>query len=133
MLYVSAPKHRMTFRISPDLARALRDLPNQTAFVELALRDALGRLCPTCHGTGEAPGVHLAISNFKGLPGARLDRATAAQLKALVRLGRQLLATELALEPSLEGDDLGFRLAREDEVLLSGRISFGGSPVKLTH
>ncbi len=132
MLYVSA-KHRMTFRLAPDLARAVRDLPNQTAFVELALRDALGRLCPTCHGTGEAVGVHLAISNFKGLPGPRLDRSTALQLKALVRLGRQLLATELALEPSSEGDDLGFRLAREQEVLLAGRIPFGGAPVKLTH
>jgi hypothetical protein len=133
MLYVGITKQRMTFRMSGDLARALRDLPNQTAFVELALREALGRLCPMCHGTGEAPGVHLAISNFKRIPGHRLDRATAAQLKALVRLGRQLLATELALEPSTEGDDLGFRLAREDEVLLSGRIPFGGSAVKLTH
>jgi hypothetical protein len=123
----------MTFRLPADVARALRDLPNQTTFVELALREALGRLCPMCHGTGEAPGVHLAISNFKGLPGHRLDRSTAAQLKALVRLGRQLLATELALEPTTEGEDLGFRLARADEVLLSGRIPFGGSAVKLTH
>jgi hypothetical protein len=77
--------------------------------------------------------VHLAVSNFKGLPGPRLDRSTAAQLKALVRLGRQLLATELALEPSSEGDDLGFRLAREHEVLLAGRIPLGGASVKLTH
>jgi hypothetical protein len=133
MLYMADAKHRVTFRLTADLARALRDLPNQTAFVELALRDALGRLCPTCHGTGEAPGVHLSVSNLKGLPGHRLDRSTAAQLKALVRLGRQLLATELALEASSETADLGFRLAREDEVLLAGRLPLGGAPVKLTH
>ncbi len=123
----------MTFRLSAELARSLRELPNQTAFVESTLREALGRVCPLCHGTGEAPGVHLAVSNFKQTPGQRLDRTSAAQLKALVRLGRQLLATELALDSTSQSDSLGFRLARADEVLLSGRIPRGESSLKLTH
>jgi hypothetical protein len=128
------PKQRMTFRVAPDLAQALRELPNQTAFVEQTLREALGRLCPLCHGTGEAPGVHLEVSNFKRLPVRRLDRAAAAQLKALVRLGRQLLATDLEIVASREGSsDLDFRLAREDEVLLAGRIPRGHQGPELTH
>lgn len=123
----------MSFRLEPELARALRDLPNQTAFVEQVLREALGRLCPLCHGTGAPPEVHLEVSNFKGLPVERLDRASAAQLKALVRLGRQLLATDLELEVAPEGAGLGFRLAREDEVLLAGRIPRDQSGPRLTH
>jgi hypothetical protein len=132
VLYMAA-RQSMTFRLSGDLVRSLRELPNQTAFVETALREAFGKLCPLCHGTGEAPGVHLAVSNFKQSPGARLDRTAAAQLKALVRLGRQLLATELALDSTSESDSLGFRLARADEVLLAGRIPRGERPLKLTH
>ena len=123
----------MTFRLPRDLVRSLRELPNQTGFVETALREALGKLCPLCHGTGEAPGVHLAVSNFKRTPGQRPDRTTAAQLKALVRLGRQLLATELALDSTSESDSLGFRLARADEVLLAGRIARGERELELTH
>ncbi len=126
-------KQRMTFRVAPDLADALRELPNQTAFVEQTLRDALGRLCPLCHGTGEAPGVHLEVSDFKRLHVRRLDRAAAAQLKALVRLGRQLLATDLEIVASREDSDLDFRLAREDEVLLAGRIPRGHEGTELTH
>ena len=125
-------KQRMTFRLSPELARGLRELPNQTAFVEQALRDGLGRLCPVCHGTGSASEVHLSVSNFKGLAVGRLDRASALQLQALVRLGRQLLATDLELEAA-GGSDLEFRLAREDEVLLAGRIPRGASGPRLTH
>jgi len=126
-------KQRLTFRLEPDLAAALRQLPNQTAFVETTLRDALGRLCPLCHGTGQNTGVHLNVSNFKGLPVPRLDRSTAAQLKALVHLGRQLLATQLKLEASEEDQGLAFRLAREDQLLLSGRIPRGKAEVRLAH
>ncbi len=122
----------MTFRLSPELAQALRQLPNQTAFAESALREALGRVCPLCHGKGETAEVHLAVSNFKHLPIRRLDRESAAQLKALVRLGRQLLATELELEASSAGE-LDFRLAREDELLLAGRIPRGAQGPKLSH
>ncbi len=127
------PRRKVTFRIPPDLAAALHHLPNQTAFVESALRDALGRTCPVCHGTGEAPEAHLSISNLKRVPSGRLDRESAAQLKALVRLGRQLLATQLDLETSSEESGLGFRLARDNQVLLAGRIPGGHGQLKLTH
>ena len=73
----ASAKTRVTFRVPAELADALRQLPNQTAFVEAALQDALGRLCPLCHGTGVAPEVHLAVSNFKEFPGLRLDRSSA--------------------------------------------------------
>ena len=122
----------MTFRLPGELAAALRHLPNQTAFVEATLREAVGRLCPACHGSGEAVGSHLSVSNLRGLPG-RLDRETAAQLKALVRLGRELLATQLDLEATSETAGLGFRLARDNEVLLAGRIAEGPGNIKLTH
>jgi hypothetical protein len=112
----------MTFRLPPDLAAALRQLPNQTTFVESVLREAVGRVCPLCHGTGETPGARLNVSDLKRLPTGRLDRETAVQLKTLVRLGRALLATQLELQASAEDAGLGFRLARDDEVLLAGRI-----------
>ncbi len=136
MLYTmkgSQRKRRMTFRLTGDLAATLRQLPNQTAFVEHALREAVDRVCPVCHGTGEPPDVHLQVSNFKTLPVARLDRSAAAQLKALVRLGRELLATELQLEVSRGDKELGFRLAREDQLLLTGTIPRGERDLKLTH
>jgi hypothetical protein len=126
------PRRRVTFRLPEDLAAGLRRRPNQTAFVESALREALGRACPLCHGTGEAAGSRLAVSNLKRLRGGRLDREAAAQLKALVRLGRELLATQLALETS-EERGLGFRLEREKELLLSGHIASGHGELKLTH
>ncbi len=116
-------KRRVTFRLEDSLVQALRALPNQTAFVERTLGRVLGQLCPLCHGTGEVPGVHMTVSDLKALPGRqRLDRAAAFQLKALVRLGRAVMATELELEASREGEQLGFRLARADELLLTGRI-----------
>ena len=124
---------RVTFRLGHDLACALRHLPNQTAFVERSLREALGQACPTCHGTGIAPGVHLTVSDLKRQPVRPLDRATALQLKALVRLGRQLLATELELDASHAEAGLGFRLAREDQLLLSGIIPHGQAELALEH
>ncbi len=116
------PKRRVTFRLEASLAQALRALPNQTAFVERSLREALGHVCPLCQGSGEVPGVHMTVSDLKGLPGRRLDRAAASQLKALVRLGRELMATDLELEASRGGDQLGFKLARQNELLLTGCI-----------
>ena len=117
---------RTTYRLPSDLADALRRLPNQTAFVERVLREALGQLCPLCHGTGQSPGGALLVSDLKAERIGRLDRDTAAQLRAIVRLGRQVLATELALvaAPGRDGaPDLEFRLARDDQLLLSGRIA----------
>ena len=62
-----------------------------------------------------------------------IERDTAAQLKALVRLGRQLLATNLVLETSPEDGELEFRLARSNELLLTGRIPRGQSDLTLNH
>jgi hypothetical protein len=123
---------RVTFRIPDDLAHGLRELGNQTAFVERVLRDALGHLCPLCHGSGHAPGARLEVSDLKALRLGRLDRPSAAQLKTLVRLGRALLATELELAAEQQGA-LGFRLARHQEELLRGSIPRGTNELKLTH
>ena len=143
MLYVSnripgdAPpaKTRVTFRVQDDLASALRQLPNQTAFVERTLREALGHVCPLCRGTGESPGRPLVVSDMKDLPIERIDRDTAAQLRSLVRLGRQLLATDLELHLAggayASNNGLSFRLAREDQLLLSGIIPPGRSDLAL--
>ena len=124
---------RVTYRVGGDLADALRQLPNQTAFVERTLREALAQVCPLCRGSGESASVHLTVSDLKDQPVTRLDRSTAAQLKALVRLGRQLLATQLELEASGEHSGLGFRLAREDQLLLAGIIPGGEAEVALGH
>lgn len=134
-------KARVTFRLPADVVWALRRLPNQTAVVEQALREHLDKLCPLCHGTGRSPGGQLAISDFKHDALGRLDREAAQQLKALVRLGRELLATELRLELSsgtetgaVERDsDLSFRLARDQEMLLTGRISRDSARRLLLH
>ena len=126
-------KKRVTYRVGRDVADALRQLPNQTSFVERTLREALGHVCPLCHGSGEATGVHLSVSNLKRQPIQRLDRGAAAQLKALVRLGRQLLATELELHASSRDSGLLFRLAREDQLLLRGIIPAGETEVALEH
>ena len=127
------PKQRATFRIDPELVALLRRLPNQTAFVERILREALGRVCPMCEGTGEVPGVHLSVSNFKDLPVRRLDRTRAAQLKTLVRLGRELMATDLQLAALPGEGQLGFRLARQGEDLLVGTIPGDTDEVRLAH
>ena len=141
MLYSMSPsaarppreRTRVTYRVGSDLAEALRQLPNQTLFVERTLREALAHVCPLCHGSGDSPGVHLAVSNLKHQPMHRLDRASAVQLKALVRLGRQLLATQLDLEATGERGGLGFRLAREDQLLLAGIIPTGETELALGH
>ena len=131
MMAKGANKQRVTYRLDPELAVALKQLPNQTAFVERTLREALSHVCPLCHGTGEASGVHLIVSDLKSCPVGRLDRAAAGRLRALVRLGRQLLATELALEATDGPSELSFRLAREDQTLLTGRIPCGATELEL--
>ena len=133
MSKIPRPKQRATFRIDPEVVALLRRLPNQTAFVERVLREALGRVCPLCEGTGEAPDVHLSVSNFKDLPVRRLDRRGAAQLKTLVRLGRELMATELQLEALPSSGRLAFRLARHGEQLLVGTIPGDMGEVQITH
>ena len=71
MLYM---KTRVTFRVASDLADALRDLPNQTVFVEQALRSALGRTCPACDGQGRVQWKSVSVSDFKRASLPRLDR-----------------------------------------------------------
>ena len=130
-------KDRVTFRVPRDLSAALRRLPNQTAFVERVLRESLGHLCPLCHGTGQAPGVPLSVSDFKALHIGRIDRSAAAQLRSLVRLGRELQATALELlvsdDPQARESELGFRLERDRQLLLAGSIALGEPRLRLQH
>jgi hypothetical protein len=120
MLYM---KTRVTFRVAKDLARSLRDLPNQTAFVESALRAALGRTCPTCDGSGRTRWASVTVSDFKQARLPRLDRDGAMQLKSLVRLARELAASKLDLAARREATGFDFALARGRDVLLRGSLA----------
>jgi len=120
MLYM---KTRVTFRVARDLARSLRDLPNQTAFVEEALRSALGRTCPTCEGAGRTRWASVAVSDFKQRALPRLDRDGAVQLKSLVRLSRELAASTLDLAPRREAPGFDFSVQRGRAVLLRGTLA----------
>ena len=120
MLYM---KTRVTFRVARDLARSLRDLPNQTAFVESALRSALGRTCPTCDGSGRTRWLSVTVSDFKQAKLPRLDREGAIQLKSLVRLARELAASKLDLASSGGSAGFEFSLARGRDVLLRGSLA----------
>jgi hypothetical protein len=99
----------------------VRDLPNQTAFVEAALRAALGRTCPTCKGSGRVASS-LSVSDFRRQRLPRLDRATALQLRELVRLGRRMCATRIELRHQRKPRTYVFRMERDAELLLSGRL-----------
>jgi hypothetical protein len=116
-------KTRVTFRVAKDLARSLRDLPNQTAFVEEALRSALGKTCPTCEGSGRTRWASVAVSDFKQAKLPRLDRDGAVQLKSLVRLARELAASKLDLAASRASAGFEFSLARGRDVLLRGSLA----------
>ena len=120
MLYM---KTRVTFRVAKDLARSLRDLPNQTAFVESALRSALGKTCPTCDGSGRTRWASVAVSDFKQAKLPRLDREGAVQLKSLVRLARELAASRLDLARRRESNGFEFSLERGRDVLLRGSLA----------
>jgi hypothetical protein len=120
-------KTRVTFRVAPDLAEALRDLPNQTTFVEQALRSALGRSCPSCEGSGRIPWRSVAVSDFRRAALPRLDRARALQLQSLVRLARKLAASKLELAKGHDAADLQFVLRRGDSVLMRGIVDSDGA------
>ena len=126
MLYM---KTRVTFRVAPDLAEALRDLPNQTSFVEQALREALRAECPVCGGTGRVTHGALFVSNFREADLPRLKRDAALQLKGLVGLARRAAATSLELERTADGHGLGFAVVRGAHVLLRGTLQ--GSRTRL--
>jgi hypothetical protein len=123
MLYM---KTRVTFRVASDLVESLRQLSNQTEFVEAALRAALGRTCPTCEGSGRVAQRGLSVTRFRdaGLP--PLDRAGAIELRRLVRVARGLAATDLSLTCGTDRP-LEFVLRRETQVLLEGRLSSGAA------
>jgi hypothetical protein len=134
MLYmIQKPnKVRMTFRLEPQLAEALKQLGNQTLFVETALAEALGETCPLCQGRGRVPARRLRISDFKTLGLPRLRRHSALKLREIVRLGQRLLATDLELATGEKsGGGVAFRLRRHEETLLSGNIA-GRGPSDLT-
>jgi len=120
MLYM---KTRVTFRVARDLARSLRDLPNQTAFVEEALRSALGKTCPTCEGSGRTRWKSVAVSDFKQKTLPRLDRDGALQLKSLVQLSRELAASKVDLTARREAPGFEFSVQRGRNVLLRGTLA----------
>ena len=126
MLYM---KTRVTFRVANELAESLRELPNQTQFVEAALRNALGVACPTCEGTGRVSGRALRVPNFRKTSLPSLDRQTASQLQGVVRLARRLAATDVALAKSEEDTGLSFSILRGSDLLLRGSVS--GTATKL--
>jgi len=120
MLYM---KTMVTFRVPTELARALRELPNQTAFVEGALRSALGKTCPTCEGSGRTRWTSVAVSDFKEHALPRLDRDDAVQLKSLVRLSRELAASKLELAARSGAPGFDFSVRRGRNVLLRGTLA----------
>lgn len=125
-------KTRVTFRVADDLADALRELPNQTHFVETVLRDALGLTCPTCAGTGRLPHRGTAlVPNFRDAELPRLDRDAALQLRSLVQLARRVAATRVELSHPDECAGFTFTLRREHAVLLAGRLRPGAAHVEL--
>jgi len=122
MLYM---KTRVTFRVAEDLAAALRGLPNQTQFVEQALREALRDECPACGGTGRVALRRVRVSNFRDAELPPLSREVALQLKSIVELGRRSAATSVELTRVRGG--MRFVLARGPEVLLRGTLAKSGS------
>ena len=122
MLYM---KTRVTFRVEGELAEALRELPNQTRFVEEALRDALGRTCPVCRGDGRLPDRPVRVSNVRALGIKLLKRSEAQQLQQVFRLGRAVAATRIDLER--RGRRVHFTMRRQQQELLDGLLGSAGS------
>jgi hypothetical protein len=120
MLYM---KTRVTFRVAPELAEVLRQLPNQTNFVETALREALRAKCPACGGTGRVTTIGPRVSNFRKAALPRLERNAALQLKGVVRMARRVAATRVDLERAPGAGAMRFVVARGDEVLLRGELA----------
>jgi len=114
-------KTRVTFRVEDDLANALRDLPNQTRFVEEALRDALGRTCPVCLGHGRLPMRRIRVTNVRTQGIRHLSRDEAQQLQKVFRLGQEVAATRIELVKL--GRRVGFRMQREKTELLNGVLA----------
>ena len=118
MLYM---KTRVTFRVDSDLANALRELPNQTRFVEDALRNALGRTCPVCQGDGRLPLRDIRVSNVREQGITRLSRDEAQELQRLYRLGQEVAATRIELKK--RGRRVGFSMHRDQHEILHGVLA----------
>jgi hypothetical protein len=114
-------KTRVTFRIDDNLAIALRDLPNQTKFVEDALREALGRTCPACAGTGRLPLRSISVTNVREGGIKRLTRDEAQHLQRVFRLGQEVAATRIDLQR--QGRRVTFTMKREELDLLAGTLT----------
>lgn len=123
-------KTRVTFRVATDLAETLRRLPNQTAFVEAALREALSETCPACGGSGRTSGHTLHVSNLRRESLGSLQRAAALQLKNVVVLARHAAATDVRLERTPTGHELTFVVTRGEQLLLRGTLPHGLAGVR---
>ncbi len=42
----------ITFKADEELTVALKDVPNRSEFIRMAVADALGSACPLCQGNG---------------------------------------------------------------------------------
>jgi hypothetical protein len=62
------------------------------------------------------------VQNFKQAALPSLDRDAALQLKSLVRLARQLGATDVDLARAVAPGGLAFSVMRGDQVLLRGNL-----------
>jgi hypothetical protein len=125
-------KTRVTFRVNAELAHALRDLPNQTDFVERTLREALRQECPACGGSGRLSPQRPRVSNFRTAALSPLTRGPALELRRLVRLARKLAATNVELVPGHAEHEVGFSLLRGSELLLRGSVSASSTRVELS-
>jgi hypothetical protein len=114
-------KTRVTFRVDAHLANALRELENQTKFVEDALRNALGRTCPVCEGHGRVPMHTVRVSNVREQGIKQLSRDEAQQLQRVYRLGQQVAATRIDLRR--HGRRVGYSLRRDRQEILHGVLS----------
>jgi hypothetical protein len=114
-------KTRVTFRIDDGLAATLRELPNQTKFVEDALREALGRTCPVCVGSGRLPLRSLSVTNVREGGIERLTREEAQQLQRVFRLGQEVAATRIDLRR--QGTRVTFTMKRAAFELLDGTLT----------
>ena len=123
MLYTM--KTRVTFRVAEDLAEALRGLPNQTQFVEQALREALREECPACGGTGRVSTRGVRVSNFRTAALPPLQREMAVQLKSIILLARRTAASNVELRSAQGG--MNFVVARGSQILLEGTLGASGT------
>jgi hypothetical protein len=125
MLYM---KTRVTFRVAPELADALRVLPNQTQFVERALAAALQVECPMCEGTGRVRRAEVRVSNLKARGISPIGRTLALELKSLVHLARDAGATSVSLDGRADGG-VAFVVTRGATSLLRGALGGHGTSI----